>query len=276
MATRVEKILSNARLTLADPDKQRWTDETLLAILNEAQNDFCQETRMLHKRVDVPVLLDNPYFTLPSDCWLLTRVLYNNCRIPLVTHKEIEKTVRRCWDTERGDIKAIVYDRRNMLEGKVYPILNEAQNEVACSFDYKPSYSFINTQGYGVVSGVTSPTMLVQPDVGVATSFGSLTEDTQFEGDYGVVTEAYLLMSPNYSVPVETLDLPDNPQELMGIGVAFTDYEFNSEFGIIVELNDEAIVDSEDTFGVVANIIDYSSSIHCYYLKHPKEITTKP
>tara|TARA_R110001583_G_scaffold177303_1_gene332335 strand:- start:161 stop:1204 length:1044 start_codon:yes stop_codon:yes gene_type:complete len=273
MATRVEKILSTARLTLADPRKERWTDETLIAILNEAQIDFCQETRMLHKRVDVPILLDDPYFTLPSDCWLLTRVLYNNCRIPLVTHREIEKTVRRCWDTEKGDLRAIVYDRRNMLEGRVYPILNKAQNELAYSFDYVPSYSLIDAEDYGVVSEVINPTMLLQPSIGVVSGIGSLTEESQFEGDYGVLTAAALIATPQYVVPFETLDLPEaNPPELMGIAVALTDYEFNTEFGVIAELEDELIVDSEDTFGVTASIVDYSSSIRCYYLKNPVDL----
>ena len=122
MATRIEKILSNARLTLADPNKERWDDATLVAILDEAQVDFCQQTQMLHERINVPIFANNPYFELPDNCWQLTRVLYENHPIPLVTHQELDSNNAYDWEILKGKPAAIIYDRANMLEGKVYPI----------------------------------------------------------------------------------------------------------------------------------------------------------
>lgn len=132
---RVRKILSNARLTLADPNEERWDDATLVAILEEAQIDFCQQTQMLHERINVPVFANDPYFELPANCWQLTRVLYDNNVIPLVTHHELDTigaadvvsvakltTTSNNWEEDKGAPAAVVYDRANMLEGKVYPI----------------------------------------------------------------------------------------------------------------------------------------------------------
>jgi len=138
MLDRVRKILARARLTLADPNKERWDDATLVDILEEAQIDFCQQTQMLHERINVPVFANNPYFALPDDCWQLTRVLYDNNVIPLVTHYELDSqgvanvvgvakltTTSNSWEEDTGIPAAIIYDRANMLEGKVYPIPDE-------------------------------------------------------------------------------------------------------------------------------------------------------
>ena len=188
MATRIEKILSNARLTLADPNKERWDDPTLIAILNEAQIDFCQQTQMLHTRINVPIFADNPYFELPDNCWQLTRVLYKNSVIPLVTHQELDSSNAvdlrsyaslsisgEDWETHKGVPAAIIYDRANMLEGKVYPIPDErfrAEQDV----------------GYlGVTTSVEGATLL--SDYGVVTDvLDNDSVDIQYNTIFGVVS----------------------------------------------------------------------------------------
>ena len=106
-------------ITLADPEKQRWDDDTLIAILNEAQIDFSQETQMLHERIKVPLILGSPYFTLPADCWMLTRALYNEELLPLVTHQELDLSrgsvntdfnfsIGADWEQAKGIPKAII------------------------------------------------------------------------------------------------------------------------------------------------------------------------
>ena len=192
MATRIEKILSNARLTLADPNKERWDDPTLVAILDEAQVDFCQQTQMLHKRINVPIFANTPYFELPADCWQLTRVLYENRPIPLVTHQELDSSnvvqlnsyaslsiSGYDWETHKGVPAAIIYDRANMLEGKVYPI---------------PDDRFRTEQdvGYlGVTASVEGATLL--SDYGVVTDvLDNDSVDIQYDTIFGVVSNFIL------------------------------------------------------------------------------------
>ena len=100
MSTRIEEILRLARITLADQDKQRWSDDDLLAFLNEAHIDFATETQLLAGRVEIPVTIGDPYFDLPEDVWLITRVLLGTTNLPLVSHTELDyrQTISRLGD----------------------------------------------------------------------------------------------------------------------------------------------------------------------------------
>jgi len=273
MATRVERILSNARLTLADPNKERWDDATLIAILNEAQIDFCQQTQMLHERVDVPIIIGNPYFNLPDDCWLLTRVLYDNSPLPLVTHHELDNvtmsrrfvdfglpTAGSRWEVTKGEPQAIIYDRRNMLEGKVYPIPDRPIKDVAYNFVGTPSETFYNIDFYGVASETFGATLL--DDFGVIASAGSLSEDINIIPDYGV------------AAALTIADEVDTPPDGFGIIVDITGYSFDSVYGSVVDLYDEDVATEtfEDTFGFVDTVVEACSFLRCYYLKNPIDI----
>ena len=273
MPTRVETILKNARISLADPNQERWDDQTLIAILNEAQVDFCQQTEMLHERVDVPIIIDNPYFNLPDDCWLLTRVLYKDSSIPLVTHRELDhsSTSRRYvdfglptagskWEVTKGEPQAIIYDRRNMLEGKIYPIPNHPLEEVAYNFVGTPTETFHTIEPYGVVT--YSGTFDIFSDYGVTSAIASLDTETELTPDYGVASALTIA------------DEVDTPPDGFGVIVNITDYDFNSPWGTVVDLADSDIASEtfEQVYGFVSTIEEASSFLTCYYLKNPTEI----
>jgi len=272
MATRVEKILSNARLTLADPRKERWDDDTLIAILNEAQIDFCQQTQMLHKRIDVPIIIGNPYFALPDDCWLLTRALYNNTVLPLVTHQELDTTsgarwyvdfglptAGTDWESTTGEPQAIIYDRANMLEGKIYPIPNKPIKESIYLFDAEEAETFFEVELFGVTTLFDGATLV--DDYGVISSLASLTTDTDVIPDYGITSALTIT------------DAGDTPKDGFGIIVDLTDYEFNSPYGTVVDSTDDSIVDTfEDVYGFVDTMVEACSFLKCYYLKNPTDL----
>jgi hypothetical protein len=135
--TRIEQILTRARTVLADKLAERWTDDDLLLLLDEGHKDLCQQAKILKARANVPLVFGSPYFSLPEDCWQLTRVTYDNTVIPFVTHTELDNahgtnsrasrhtfnsSLAYDWQTDTGEPEAVIYDRRNMTEGKVYPI----------------------------------------------------------------------------------------------------------------------------------------------------------
>lgn len=273
MATRVEKILSDARLTLADPNQERWDDATLIAILNEGLIDFCQQTQMLHERINVPIIIGNPYFSLPDDCWTLTRVLYDDRPLPLVTHRELdEMTMSRRyvdfglpqggprWEVVKGEPKAIVYDRRNMLQGKVYPIPDRPLEDVAYTFVGTPSETFFNIDLYGITTGATFGTVV--DTYGVASALGDLTQDTELNPEFGVASA--LTIADEVAIP----------QDGFGIIVDITDYDFNTDYGTVVNLLDSNVATEtfEDTYGFVDGIVEACSFLTCYYLKNPVQV----
>lgn len=269
MATRIEKILANARITLADPNQDRWDTPTLIAILNEAQIDFCQQTQMLHARIDVPIVIDNPYFALPEDCWLLTRALYKNAVLPLVTHQELDTTSnsRFCtdfgvsvgtdWESTKGEPQAIIYDRANMLEGKIYPIPNKPLEETSYIFDAEGSDTFSEVELFGVTTLVVNADLL--DDLGVVSALSSLTTDVELTSDFGVT-----------SALIDAADVPNNG---FGITVDITDYELTTTYGTIADITDDSIVDTfKNVYGFVSTVIEASSFLKCYYLKNPVDL----
>jgi len=272
MATRIERILSNARLTLADPNKERWDDPTLIAILNEAQIDFCQQTQMLHERVNVPIILGNSYFTLPDDCWKLTRVLYENSSIPLVTHQELDDssavnatyysdlvTVGSNWEVATGRPLAVIYDRRNMLEGKIYPIPDKPLNETAYQFISLPAETFYNTDYYGVTSLFVDGELL--DNYGVISAIADITQNSTVEPLYGVASALTIAFQV------------DAPKDGFGIVIDVEDYEVMPIFGTMVNIEDSEIKDTfEDVYGFVDTVVEASSFLKCYYLQNPSDL----
>lgn len=272
MANRIERILSNARLTLADPKKERWDDETLLAILNEAQIDFCQQTQMLHGRITVPITLGNPYFKLPDDCWQLTRVLYENSPLHLITHAELDTTTLASgvsfnwptagtnWETVKGIPKAVVYDRRNLSECKLYPIPDEVLDEVYYVFAGTLSESFQELEVFGFTTSYIGANLDKQ--YGVVAGASSLTTDITVEPSYGTITALTLS------------DETSNSLEGFGVTTDITDYGINTVFGVVVDLQDDDITTETFTsvFGVLTELKECSSFLYCYYLKNPTDL----
>lgn len=271
MANRVEKILKDARITLADPQKQRWSDEVLLTFLNEAQQDFCQQTKILHNRRKVPITLGNPYFTLPKDCWQLTRVLYNDIALPLVTHQELDSphnmklpSAGSRWEKTSAAPEAIIYDRRNATEGKIYPLpkiqvetytFTEIPTDLPDEVVYaKPGItvgvtSYDLSTAYGVVSGTSE----------------EIDEEKEYE-DLGVLTK---LVKESTATPVAGFGFTDS----------ITTYQSNAIFGLVASLEDETTVDTFgevfevfEVFGVVSSIIPPDPFLKCYYLQIPAEL----
>jgi hypothetical protein len=274
--TRIEKILKMARITLADKEGQRWDDEDLVAILNEGQIDFAKETRMLHEHIDVPIIIGEAYFELPEDCWLLTRALYDGSPIPLVTHHELDVSggSRRSdfgiaigdkWEQATGEPAAIIYDRVDMLQGKIYPIPDEPLSETDYTFIGSVTETFYvqpDNAIYGIVTATEGIDMDLIGTYGVLSSLASLTDDVVLTPDYGV--QSAITMADELSMSAEGL----------GVVVDITGYDMGEAFGILVDLeaSDIATEVFEDVFGLVETIVESSSCITMYYLRNPTAI----
>ena len=133
--TRIERILKGCRVTLADRNGETWTDDDLLTILNEGHKDLCRHSQILKGRFDLALELGKVYYTLPDDVWMLQRVTYDNEPLPLVSHSYLDASqvvnrardfgldlCRSDWESDEGEPEAILYDKRNVNEIKVYPI----------------------------------------------------------------------------------------------------------------------------------------------------------
>ena len=236
MSTRIEKILLKARDVLADPLKERWSDERLIRLVDEGQKDIARHSKILHGQVSIPLAQDQATYSLPDDVWLMTRASFDDCPIPFLSYSNLDRQDfiaslqnytdnysygsqlntfdfqninYACWElTTASRVTAMVYDQRNMSEFRVFPIPDEGINTV--------TYTFENA----------GPIL--------------------FAGD-----------------------------ELLGIVTAITDYTFDSIYGVVTGLFDPDVTENFLSLeGVVTSITEVFSNIHIWYIKDATEITS--
>lgn len=137
--TRIERILQQARLTLADKYKERWSDDDLISILSEGHRDLCLHSNVLMGTIDVPLVEGATSYILPDDFWLLTRATYDGAVLPLVSHHDMDdatlakfnidygiNVATDAWELYEGSPKALLYTHRNTNEVCVFPIPDES------------------------------------------------------------------------------------------------------------------------------------------------------
>lgn len=199
MTTRIERIFKNARVTLADKDKQRWSDEDLLLLLDRAHKDFCRQTQILSGRVELPLVVGNAYFDLPDNVWLITRALYAGKLLPILSHTDIDHCsmthrfrdfgidTGSAWEEDTGSPQAILYDRRNLQECKVYPIPDKSIVQAEYTFADNPDVGFVGSGNLGVVVGIDDYSL--SSEFGVVVDTYEPTIDREYyETRFGVVS----------------------------------------------------------------------------------------
>jgi len=122
MATRIDNILINARDSLSDPQGDRWTDQRLLRLINEAQETIALKGRLLRTSTTGTIVSGTATYTAPSDCATVLRIVINNQRIDELTHEELDDT-EGAWEDDTGtDVAGVVFDKSNADKFLFYPI----------------------------------------------------------------------------------------------------------------------------------------------------------
>jgi len=221
MPTRIEKILLRARDTLADPDKERWSDVRLLRLLSEGQEDVAIHSELLKTSVAIPLVVGQAEYDLPSNCFIILRASTEAHEIPLESYTTMDENARRqiygdntldSWERDRGfiprsdfdnrqitwedttgsEIEAVIYDNRDPSKIRFFPIPDDTIAASEYTFENAGPVVFVGDELYGVVTNIETPDL---PDYtfdspfGVATSFFDPAIDTEvIDSPFGVVT----------------------------------------------------------------------------------------
>jgi len=173
---RISDIMVKVRDTLADDDGDRWDNNRLLRLIDEAQKDICRQAKLLRTKVDVDIFANQAIIDLPEDLLLLDRVLHQGDIVPLVSHLEMDRRSDN-WEADTGNkITEIIYDKQSRHSIKVYPILEVVDVDV---YDINSEYGAITD-----ISGLTNDS-----EYGILTSLtqGGIIET--FNSVYGVTTD---------------------------------------------------------------------------------------
>ncbi len=206
MATRVENIILRARDTLADPNKNRYSDARLLRLVSEGQQDIVKQSKILRSSFTLLASADKAVYDLPTDVWQLTRASYKGIELPFRTYDEFDysnnnykstNTYSRApdfssyypdnysWTETKGPKpEALVYDRVNMHQVRVYPIPNENISD--------NTYYF--TSDLGVVTDINGA--IFNSLFGVITNITATDYSVYFDTFYGVLTNVQEAVAP--------------------------------------------------------------------------------
>jgi len=212
-------IISQARERLGDLKEQRWTDNRLLAIVSQGQSDICVESGYIRRTAIIPLVEGRTIYQLPTDCYTIKRVEYQDELLPL--HTRSDRDIPRAVPTDYVAYKS------NLNTDKI---------------EIQPAPASLTTDLKFVKGEQTEDSLQVTPLYGVITR----TDDTDYtvEPLYGSVIGA-------------DLDITDNEAslgygEVCGSDTDTIGSEFpNGQYGVTVQAE---FVDSTDQFGFITDV----------------------
>jgi len=247
--SRISDIILRVRDTLADPTGDRWSDERLIRLVDEAQKDICRKAKLLRAKTEISIFNNKVEYNLPDDLLLLDRVLYDGRVIPFVSHLELDRRLND-WESDTGTPQSVVYDKQNRRKFKLYPI-PDLEGSI---------YKFIHP-------GYWETREFIEEDFGIITNaIATDCECVAFDSDYGIASSC--IANELIVTPFDSTDY--------GIVVSIDGVYQNSDYGILVSLSEDKSTEKfyEDNYGVTVGIQLISPYLTVYYLKKPNVITS--
>lgn len=269
--SRLDNLIRNIRYTLADPNADRWSNDRLLALIDEAQLDICQRAKVLRAKVSIPVIDGQAEYKLPDDVLLIDRVLLDNQAIELVSHNTLDNATEK-WEVATGQVVKCVYDKQNRANIRLYP--TPAMGSGA-DLTFSKGYSQVLsvTAALGEVATGTHLDNFSQ-DFGVVTHVNSVVQVTQPDGTPSVEVIPYIMLG-DYGVTANILydQASYNQKDDAGLSVELSGYTSNDDFGIITSvLSDDVEYSQADDYGVVSGLHVMSSELTINYIQKPNKI----
>lgn len=200
MAGRIATIFTRVRDSLSDANAERWDNDRILRLIDEAQKDLAFHARLLRTKVRIAMVADTATYSLPSEAFLISRVIATDApataattkadygKVPIISHDQMDE-IEDYWEADVGDgIEHVIFDKLQPGHIKVHPIPETG--------DIASSHLFSSV--YGVL--VSSSNDILTADFGLVTDIADTeTLVTEYEGVFGIVTE---MTSPAASVIV--------------------------------------------------------------------------
>lgn len=157
----VKDLLKKVRFILSDTDVNRWTDERLIVLLNEGLNNIAKDTILFVETAFVKLNAMQANYDFSEFAIKLLRVEYKGLPLKAYSHAEMDYKDPYWQTTEGPELKAYILDKQKEARIKVYPLLQNASNEL---IDFGGNF--------GIITGITYSELQLQ----VESSFGDLGE----------------------------------------------------------------------------------------------------
>lgn len=120
--SRTADIMTRVRDALSDPRKERYSDERLYRLIDEAQAAIARYARVLRKDIYLPVYPNVANYVMPGDCYLITRVEFEHKPLTFKSFEEMD-AAEPDWQTTIGlQPTTVVYNKQTPGRFKLYPL----------------------------------------------------------------------------------------------------------------------------------------------------------
>jgi hypothetical protein len=244
-------IATQARERLGDLKKQRWTDSRLLSIISMGQQDICKWTNFLRRKTYIPLVNKNSVYNLPTDCYRVSRVEYNDILLPLYTRDDMD--IPRVMTSDYVAFKSNL--DRDKIE--IYPSPSDIKDSILWLKGDLSDQSYVD-QPFGVVTSISGANYIIIGD-----NFGEIAEavrqvtEENISDKYGELFD-YAGISP-------TFDFGTNLGVVVGI-----DHTLASVYGFVTSVKEGHIV--SNTYGLIADVGYISNTIKVYYVALPPKL----
>ena len=141
---KVKDVLLSARYTLSDTDASRWSDARLISLLNDCIKDIAKTTILFTDVLYAGINNLVVDYDIAEYAIKIHRYEFEDEPVPLRTFEEMDK-IAADWQSHTGDkVKAIVYNKQNQGQFKIYPIIENSQTD-----------NIVFTSTYGVITSIT-------------------------------------------------------------------------------------------------------------------------
>lgn len=139
-------ILKAARYTLSDLQKDRWSDERLLKLLDEGIKEIAKKTTIFVETKIVVVHNLMNTLDLRDVSTKIVRVEYLDKPVPFMTMEEMDDRFGKNWIVKEGErLEAVVYTKQPNSTLRLYPIL---KNTINYNIHYNTLFGIVTDISY--------------------------------------------------------------------------------------------------------------------------------
>lgn len=131
-----QSVLNKVRLILSDPSADRYSDASLLSLLNDAVRDFASDTKVAKDIFYIELDSGITTYDISAKVLEIDRVQYQGKVLPIVSNDYMDK-VNNGWQLEDGeDVKTIVYDKTRRGVFRIYPRITSTDLVIDTNSNY--------------------------------------------------------------------------------------------------------------------------------------------
>ena len=139
MPKREIDIIDEARVTLNDVDKHRWTDKRLLKLLDDGQQEICREIPLITKKVTINTVPGQEEYRLPNGAIKVLTARSGGRSIDPVSMEELDHNNPEWEEAYGNQYTALVVNNLSQHIVRPYPLMSIEYTGV--NLDIKIRYS---------------------------------------------------------------------------------------------------------------------------------------